>query len=543
MRHRLLVTAVLVSALGAAVGAEGRRIQIILDVSGSMKAPMGSGSKMEAAKRAIREAITGLDESAVVALRYYGHRVPQERKAESCKDTELVVPFQALDRSSFLRVVDGAVPRGQTPTAFSLEQAARDFGAASDEERSIVLVSDGEETCGGDPLATVRDLAAQGFKVKVHTIGFDVDAAARAQLESISRATGGEFYDARDAAALAESLRQVTQKALLVQRDSTFGEEIRGGNTFDDAVPLRPGIAYHLDHHQREDQSDYFAVDVKAGQKVIVSIQAFENGIEIQGERTKETGQRSLAGIALHGPDKELIRNANVTSAGQKEAIQVPVGAGQGGRFFVLVGSTIGDQHKNSRFEVQLVDLSDAKSGTDAGSTDAGAVPVELGAFTGNLHQNDDTDYFKFKVVPKAAYTFRVRPQLPKMQIEIAVVDRDGVEKGKQRAPNEGAAARVEGITFGYEGEAYLRIHTFQTYLDSEYAAEIIQTGGPAPTPTSTGAVAATQPAGRAAGETTGSGGGGFVVGISWVWLLAGLVAGGVVLAGVAAVAYRMGKR
>jgi hypothetical protein len=134
MRHRLLVTAVLVSALGAAVGAEGRRIQIILDVSGSMKAPMGSGSKMEAAKRAIREAITGLDESAVVALRYYGHRVPQERKAESCKDTELVVPFQALDRSSFLRVVDGAVPRGQTPTAFSLEQAARDFGAASDED-------------------------------------------------------------------------------------------------------------------------------------------------------------------------------------------------------------------------------------------------------------------------------------------------------------------------------------------------------------------------------------------------------------------------
>ena len=170
--------------------------------------------------------------------------MPQERKAESCKDTELVVRFQALDRSSFLRVVDGAVPRGQTPIAYSLEQAARDFGAPSDEERSIVLVSDGEETCGGDPLATVRDLAAQGFKVKVHTIGFDVDAAARAQLESISRATGGEFYDARDASALAESLRQVTQKALLIQRDSTFGEVIRGGNTYDDAVPIKPGIAY-----------------------------------------------------------------------------------------------------------------------------------------------------------------------------------------------------------------------------------------------------------------------------------------------------------
>ena len=110
----------------------------------------------------------------------------QERKDESCKDTELVVQFQPLDKARFLGALDKAVPRGQTPIAYSLQQAAQDFGAPSDEERAMILVSDGIETCGGDPLATVRDLAAKGFKVKVHTIGFDVDAAARAQLEAIS---------------------------------------------------------------------------------------------------------------------------------------------------------------------------------------------------------------------------------------------------------------------------------------------------------------------------------------------------------------------
>ena len=88
-------------------------------------------------------------------------------------------------RGSWARL-DKAVPRGQTPIAYSLQQAAQDFGAPSDEERAMILVSDGIETCGGDPLATVRDLTAKGFKVKVHTIGFDVDAAARAQLEAIS---------------------------------------------------------------------------------------------------------------------------------------------------------------------------------------------------------------------------------------------------------------------------------------------------------------------------------------------------------------------
>ena len=53
-------------------------------------------------------------------------------------------------------MVARATPRGQTPLTYSLEQAAQDFGATSDEERVIILVSDGEETCGGDPAAAAR---------------------------------------------------------------------------------------------------------------------------------------------------------------------------------------------------------------------------------------------------------------------------------------------------------------------------------------------------------------------------------------------------
>jgi hypothetical protein len=121
------------------------------------------------------------------------------------------------------------------------------------------------------------------------------------------------------------------------------------------------------------------------------------------------------------------------------------------------------------------------------------------------------------------------------MQIDIAVVDRDGVEKGKQRAPNEGAAARVEGITFGYDGEAYLRVHTYQSHLESEYSAEISQSGGAAPTPT---AAAASAPA-ASTPTPGGSAGGGMVIGMNVLWL----ALGGVVLAGLGVLAYSMRKR
>ena len=254
MRKSLVLLPLALMAGSVWMAAESARIQIVLDVSGSMRSSLGSQVKIDAAKSAIRQTVAGLPEGSVVALRYYGHRVAQERKDESCRDTELVVQFQPLDKTRFLSALDQAVPRGQTPIAYSLQQAAQDFGAPSDEERAMILVSDGIETCGGDPLATVRDLTAKGFKVKVHTIGFDVDPAARAQLEAISSATGGEYFDARSASALADTLGKLTQRALLITRASAFGEEIRGGAKYDEAVAITPATTYHLDHHQRKNE-------------------------------------------------------------------------------------------------------------------------------------------------------------------------------------------------------------------------------------------------------------------------------------------------
>ncbi|AMY08358.1 von Willebrand factor type A domain protein [Luteitalea pratensis] len=508
MRTHLRLACGLLLASVVSANAQSARVEIVLDVSGSMKATMGSQPKIDAAKSAIRETISGIQEGSVVAMRYYGHRVPPEPKAESCKDTELVIPFQPLDRARMLAALGKAVPRGQTPISYSLEQAAGDFGGASDEERAIILVSDGIETCGADPLATVRDLMARGIKVKIHTIGFDVDAAARAQLEGISQATGGEYHDARNAAALADSLRQLTQRALLIARDSAYGQEIRGGNTYEDAVTIQAGTTYHLDHHQRKDDYDYFAIDARDGQKIVATIQAYDVGVKIRGEKFEEgKGEFPYSGIALHASDKQRVAQVWIAEPGQKKGIELPIAAGRGGRFYVLIGNEHYDQHRNARFEVQLVDISDAKSGRDAGADDAGAIDIEPGETSGYLNANDRIDYYAFKVVPKATYSLRAKPNAPEKELVLAVVDRDGVEKKQVKAPNGGAAVRIEALEFPYEGKAFVRVatHEFvQEKLESRYTLELTSTGGPAPAPSA--AAASTPAAAGKEDETTPAG-------------------------------------
>lgn len=545
MRKTLILLPLVLIAASLDVIAQTARIEIILDVSGSMRSSLGSQLKIDAAKNAIRETVSGLQEGNVVALRYYGHRVPQERKDESCKDTELVVQFQPIDKRRFLAALDKAVPRGQTPIAYSLQQGAEDFGAPSDEDRALILVSDGQETCGGDPLATVRDLAAKGFKIKVHTIGFDVDAAARAQLEAISGATGGEYFDARNAASLADTLRQLTQRALVITRESAFGQEIRGGAKYDEAVAIQPGTIYHLDHHQRKDEYDYFAIEARDGQKIVASIQAFDYGVRIRGDKFEETKgamvQQPFTGIAIHAPDHSNVADQWVYNPGGKAGVSIPLGAGQGGRFYILVGNSAGDQHKNSRFEVTLVDMFDANSGRDAGSEDAGAVVIAPGTHTGYLHANDRTDFYVFNVVPNAHYSVRVKPNAQEKQIDLEVLDRDSVKVKEIEAPNPGAAVRAENVEFPYEGKAFLKVTARQFVaekVETQYALELTQTGGQT---TSIAAAADKAPPAAAAEQKTAAPvqAAPSASGISKMWMGLGVVAVAALVAG----AYFLGKR
>ena len=192
-------------AAAQACNSTDRSILLIMDASGSMNAKLPSGeTRIAVAQRAVKGVASFIPAEAQLSLRLYGAQSPKADK--NCHDTNLAVPFGPAGSSgdAITATVDAAVAQGYTPIAFSLEQAANDFPADA-KERVIVLVSDGKETCQGDPVVAAKALAAQG--ITVHTVGFIVDSAARGQLQAIARMAGGSYFDAPVGPELPDTLK------------------------------------------------------------------------------------------------------------------------------------------------------------------------------------------------------------------------------------------------------------------------------------------------------------------------------------------------
>jgi Ca-activated chloride channel homolog len=183
-------------------------VELILDSSNSMAEKAGNTTKMEAAKQALTGFVAALPKNANVALRVYGHKGGEDniKKAESCASTELVYTFQPLDKTKFNQAVRSFKPAGWTPVAGALKASQADFTGKNAEQHTnvIYMVSDGVETCGGDPVAAARALHESDVKAIINVIGFDVDDKGREQLKQVAAAGGGEYLEARDNAALME---------------------------------------------------------------------------------------------------------------------------------------------------------------------------------------------------------------------------------------------------------------------------------------------------------------------------------------------------
>ncbi len=210
-----LTAALVVGLCVAATPAPSERtLELILDASGSMNARLAGGATRIAAAREAVATIAGkLPADLRIALRVYGHQSPREK--HDCDDTQLVVPFGRVAdvRAAIAHAAAAVRAQGYTPITRVLGLAAKDLAAAGPGEHVIVLVSDGKETCDGDPCATAQALRAANARLVVHTIGFNVDSAARAQLQCIATASGGTYHDAAGADDLAAALAQAAVAA------------------------------------------------------------------------------------------------------------------------------------------------------------------------------------------------------------------------------------------------------------------------------------------------------------------------------------------
>lgn len=199
-------------------GAVTTHLILAIDASGSMAGPAGGMSKMEAAKREAQRFLTEMHDDIEVGLMVYGHEGTNqpEGKDVSCAATELIHGFDTR-RSEVDGTIAALQPTGWTPLAGVLDHAGEVVAALPLEEGEpgpvpvVYLISDGEETCDGDPVASAKALIEAGVSTHVNTIGFGVDAVTAAQLEAIAEAGGGTYYPAKDARALQEQLDAIRE--------------------------------------------------------------------------------------------------------------------------------------------------------------------------------------------------------------------------------------------------------------------------------------------------------------------------------------------
>ena len=177
---------------------------LILDASGSMLEAAGSQTKIAAAKSVLAQVVPAVAPEVKIGLAAYGHR-----RVDDCTDIEILVPPGTEDRAAVLARMAAMQPQGMTPISAAVTQVA-DLLKGRDAETTIVLVSDGQETCGGDPCATVKALKAAGVKFVMHVVGFAVTDEDQAQLACIAEAGGGKYFGAADAAALLAALQAVS---------------------------------------------------------------------------------------------------------------------------------------------------------------------------------------------------------------------------------------------------------------------------------------------------------------------------------------------
>ena len=219
--------------------AAGRNLEIVLDVSGSMNTPLGEGTRWSTALQVLKEVVGTLPDDLNVGLRVYGHRY-SSKSAQTCQDTELVVPLGKLDRERIVTATSQLKPRGETPLVRSVLKTVGDLKAAGG--GSVILITDGEESCKGNAQSAAREIKASGVKVTLNIVGFTLTGKqVEGELGAFAGSTGGQYYGAQDGKQLSRAVRLAALQHLPYDVLDQSGKVLASGETSELARELPSG--------------------------------------------------------------------------------------------------------------------------------------------------------------------------------------------------------------------------------------------------------------------------------------------------------------
>jgi hypothetical protein len=214
-----------------------KNIEIIFDASNSMWGQIAGEAKITIARKVLAQIINGLPDSLHVGLRVYGHRYGLN-DPKACTDTELLIPIGQIDKAQLIDTVNKIQLKGKTPLVLSVLEAIKDF--EKNANGSVILITDGIESCGGDINSIAPAIKKSGLDLKVNIVGFYIaEKEARAELETIAGSTGGIYLDAQNASELLSAVEQTLRVEFQVLDEK--GQLIAKGVVGGEAVKLKAG--------------------------------------------------------------------------------------------------------------------------------------------------------------------------------------------------------------------------------------------------------------------------------------------------------------
>ncbi|MFD7496393.1 VWA domain-containing protein [Streptomyces sp. NPDC059832] len=310
-----ILLATLTAGLGSALPAAADeapakaspKVELVLDVSGSMRTRDIDGqSRMTAAKQAFNEVLDAVPEQVELGIRTLGADYPGNDRKVGCKDTKQLYPVGPLDRTEAKTAVATLAPTGWTPIGPALLGAADDL-KGGDSTRRIVLISDGEDTCGPlDPCEVARDIAARGIHLVIDTLGLVPNAKIREQLTCIAEATGGTYTAVQHTDELSGRVKQLVDRAAEPVVTPVATE---GADSCSAAPQLKAGL---YTDREKFGEHRWYRVDVLPGQELRASVSVFAD------RAVNNDYGVLLRALTVHG--REIVRGSE-SGTGRTDAI------------------------------------------------------------------------------------------------------------------------------------------------------------------------------------------------------------------------------
>lgn len=239
---KALIVLVLIILLSGSLFAQDQApIIYIFDASGSMWGKIGDNAKIDIAVSVIKESVGKLPDEQRVGLVAYGHRTKDD-----CKDVEFLVDAENGKKESVISSLEKIKPSGMTPLSFSASQVI-EYLKSTKKKATIILVTDGMESCGGNICDVVKAAKGEGIDFRLHIIGFGLKQDETEQLRCAALEGNGNYFDAADAAQLAKVLDEATGNTIDKQAGNVSVYATKNGAPIDALVEAYlPGAASFL---------------------------------------------------------------------------------------------------------------------------------------------------------------------------------------------------------------------------------------------------------------------------------------------------------